>query len=67
MENLLSKTVWITGANGLIGNYLVLTVPRLAGQNRSQSINSEPGLIPDGYGQRPDLRNDGGRNVGAAR
>ena len=32
------KTVWITGANGLIGNYLVQTVPRFASRWRVRTL-----------------------------
>ena len=29
-DQVLKKLVWITGANGLIGNYLVQTAPQFA-------------------------------------
>jgi dTDP-4-dehydrorhamnose reductase len=38
MDNLLSTTVWITGANGLIGNYLVQTAPRFAPRWRVRAL-----------------------------
>jgi len=41
MDNALSKAIWITGANGLIGNYFVQTATKYASRWRVRGLRRE--------------------------
>ena len=53
-----SDTVWITGANGLIGNYLVQTAPRFAPRWRVRALTREQFDLLDFASVRREFQKD---------
>ena len=53
-----NKLVWITGANGLIGNYLVQTAPRLAPHWRVRALTRDQLDLLDSEAVRREFQND---------
>ena len=53
-----NKLVWITGANGLIGNYLVQTAPRLAPRWRVRALTRDQLDLLDAGAVRREFQKD---------
>jgi dTDP-4-dehydrorhamnose reductase len=53
-----NKLVWITGANGLIGNYLVQTAPRLAPRRRVRALTRDQLDLLDADAVRREFQKD---------